>query len=426
MKIINLQSENIKRIRAIEIEPDGAIVRITGKNANGKTSVLDSILYALGGEREIPSKPIRQGAKKAHISVDLGNMVVDRNFTQKGSYLKVTSKDGKAISSPQKMLDNLVGRLSFDPLSFSRENPKKQADILRELANLDLSGFDVKEAAMMEERRLAAIAGQTLAARLGAMETPSDNLPEQMTDVLVLQNRITQATKDNAVIDDAERHIAAITEDAERLAIQLRKAKDLVASLDADISRYKAEAVEAAEERVLLGDKQDISEMAQQMNMTHATNHAIETAAAWRELSDEVKAARENLREQVNAIESLREERADIIAAATYPLEGLGISDEGEVLFNSLPLAQASLSEQLKISTAVAMALNPELRVLRITDGSLLDTDSMAVIEDLAKDNDYQVWIEQVDETGEVGFYIEDGTLATIEGEKQDAPVERN
>lgn len=378
MTIINLQSENIKRIKAIEIEPDGAIVRITGKNANGKTGVLDSI----------------------------------------------------PIGSPQKMLNNLVGHLSFDPLFFFREPPKEQADILRrllrQLASLDLSEFDAKEAAMMKERHKSALDCQTLTARLEEMGAPSDNLPEQMTDVLVLQNRITQATKDNAVIDAAETAIALITDDITRAAIELGHAEATAARLHADISRHKAEAFKAAEERVLLGDKQDISEMAQQMNMTHATNHAIETAAAWRELSGEVKAARKDLRERVNALESLREARADTIAAATYPLAGLRISDEGEVLFNSLPLAQASLSEQLKISTAVAMALNPELRVLRITDGSLLDTDSMAVIEDLAKDNDYQVWIEQVDETGEVGFYIEDGTLATIEGEKQDAPVERN
>ncbi len=43
MKIIKLQSENIKKLKAIEIKPDSNLIQITGANAQGKTSVLDSI-----------------------------------------------------------------------------------------------------------------------------------------------------------------------------------------------------------------------------------------------------------------------------------------------------------------------------------------------------------------------------------------------
>jgi hypothetical protein len=93
------------------------------------------------------------------------------------------------------------------------------------------------------------------------------------------------------------------------------------------------------------------------------------------------------------------------------PVEGLGFDTDG-VTFNGIPLAQVSAAERLRVSVAMAMSLNPTVRVIRITDGSLLDSDNMAIIADLADTNDFQVWIERVDETGDVGIVIEDGVIA--------------
>lgn len=81
------------------------------------------------------------------------------------------------------------------------------------------------------------------------------------------------------------------------------------------------------------------------------------------------------------------------------------------VTFNGIPLKQCSTSEQIKISTTMAMTLNPKLRIIRIADGSLIDSNTLATIESFVKDNDYQLWIEKVDETGKVGIYIEDGEI---------------
>ena len=120
LKIIRLIAENVKKLRAIQITPEGHIVQISGPNAAGKTSVLDCIWYALGGGSSLPEEPIRRGAAKAEIHIDLGEMIVTRTFTHKGSYLKVLSKDGLEWKSPQKVLDKLLGKLSFDPLAFAK------------------------------------------------------------------------------------------------------------------------------------------------------------------------------------------------------------------------------------------------------------------------------------------------------------------
>ena len=101
---------------------------------------------------------------------------------------------------------------------------------------------------------------------------------------------------------------------------------------------------------------------------------------------------------------------ARAVAAAHMPIEGLAFDDEG-VTYNGLPFRQCSASEQLRVSVAMCMAVNPTVRVIRITDGSLLDSDSLALIAEMAGANDFQVWCEVVDESGQLGITIEDGSV---------------
>ena len=127
MKIISLKAENVKRLHAVEITPDGNVVVISGRNGQGKTSVLDSIAMALGGASasKLTTKPIREGQKEASVTVDLGDFTVTRKWRGSNSNLSVMSKDGAEFRSPQRFLDEKLGALSFDPwhsLSRTRRN----------------------------------------------------------------------------------------------------------------------------------------------------------------------------------------------------------------------------------------------------------------------------------------------------------------
>jgi hypothetical protein len=94
------------------------------------------------------------------------------------------------------------------------------------------------------------------------------------------------------------------------------------------------------------------------------------------------------------------------------PIEGISFDDEN-VLYNGIPFSQLSSAEQLKVSISMAMSMNPKLRIVRIMDGSLLDNSSMKTVKEMADTNDFQIWIEKVDESGKIGIYIEDGEIAT-------------
>jgi recombinational DNA repair ATPase RecF len=123
LKLVELRAENVKRLKAVRIKPDGNIVQITGRNAQGKTSVLDSIWYALQGRAKC-DRPIRDGAESAEVEVNLGDLIVKRKWTDKGSYLSVENLEGAVYKSPQAILDKLVGELTFDPLAFTRMTAK--------------------------------------------------------------------------------------------------------------------------------------------------------------------------------------------------------------------------------------------------------------------------------------------------------------
>lgn len=421
MKIIKLESENIKRLRAVEITPDGALVRITGKNAAGKSSVLDSIVYVLGGERTVPLEPIRKGAQKARINISLGDIAeefhAERVFTHKSSYLKVMAADGGKVTSPQALLDRLVGQLSFDPLAFAREDTKRQAEVLRELAGLDFTELDRKEARLVDDRREVGAEGRAAKARLDGMAPPKRGLPKEKIDIVEADKALGEAMAENRRIEAADRRLEELGDDVVNRKRRIRELEEALASAKKDLAHALAEEHEAQGERDELGKMEDVTTMARAISEAAAVNVAVDEAERYRKMKAEVEKLRKKHQLLERSLEATRDERRRLIARANYPLPGLGISDDGKVTYGGLPFSQASLAERLRVSTAVAMALNPKLRVVRITDGSLLDSTSMEILASMAAEYDFQVWIEQVDESGKVGFYIEDGSLAAVDGE---------
>lgn len=113
----------------------------------------------------------------------------------------------------------------------------------------------------------------------------------------------------------------------------------------------------------------------------------------------------------------LDETKSNALSTAKMPITGLGIDDDG-ITFKDKPFSQIGSANQLKVSLAIAMAINPQLRVIRVTDGSLLDEDNLEIIRKMAKDNDYQVWVECVETDGKVGFTLENGELTAIDGNR--------
>ncbi|MEK5071688.1 AAA family ATPase [Sporosarcina sp. FSL K6-1508] len=200
MKIIKLVAENVKGLKAVEIVPNGTLQVISGKNGQGKSSVLDSIWLALGGadatKGSNTTRAIRDGEESAFVTLDLGDIIATRKWTSNDkSTLKVESKDGTVFSSPQSMMNNLVGKLSFDPLSFSNLDNKKQLEILLDMVKLpkNPSELDEEKKMVYDERTLVNRELKNLKLLSDSLPVLLDGLPleeTQASDILAESNKL--------------------------------------------------------------------------------------------------------------------------------------------------------------------------------------------------------------------------------------------
>ena len=157
--------------------------------------------------------------------------------------------------------------------------------------------------------------------------------------------------------------------------------------------------------------QEDVTKARQTLAEIEEKNIRIRKAIEYDKKQAELKAAKQVITGLESDMIKIDIEKDTRIKAAKFPIEGLGITDEC-VIFNNKPFSQLSTGEQIRISTAIAMALNPELKIILIKDGSLLDAEGTKAIMDIAKDKDYQLWIEKcADEKGPLGIYIEDGEI---------------
>jgi DNA repair exonuclease SbcCD ATPase subunit len=411
MKILNFKAENFKKLVAVEITPDGHVVQITGKNGAGKTSILDGIMAALGGASVIQAKPIRKGQDRAQVTLDLGDIIVERKFKDKDgkveSALEIRNKEGAKFGSPQKMLDELVGRLSFDPLEFMRQSPAEQFKTLREMLGLDFSQLDLKRQAAYDRRTDHGRQYRSLLAQKEAIRFDPDGAKATVSANELL-DEYQQATAVNAGIEDAKQRLAEGDRDVRRAEAEIAELEDRIAEYRERIAAIKTRRPNI--EAIANQQPRDLAEIKARINGIEAANKNAEQYQKWVKLGEEVAAVEALGKACAAEIETVDAQKADLISSATMPVKGLQFG-EGIVLFNGIPLEQASAAEQLRVSVAMAMAMNPKLRVLRVTDGSLLDSDSLKALEAMALDSDYQVWIERVDESGQVGIVIEDGQV---------------
>ena len=413
MKIIHLKAENIKRLVAVEIHPDGNVVKITGKNGAGKTSVLDSIWWCLGGAQNVQAKPIRAGEDEGFVELDLGEMVVTRTFKLKGeettSSLRVESKDGSRFPSPQSLLDKLLGDLTFDPLAFARMEAKKQFETMRKFVpGVDFEAIDRANKADYEARTDV---NRQQKAATGAAGAITGVLAGDPINISGLLAKMQDAAAQNADIEKRR----ANREGLKRKEKELRNQAQALIDEANEIAKKVLSAPE-------LPELVDISKLSEEISKAEKHNREVEAGARKKKLEAEAASLAKKSEELTKAIEDRNKNKQDAIASAKLPVPGITFGD-GEVILNGQPFNQASDAEQLRASLAIAMALNPKLKVIRVRDGSLLDENSMRIVEKMAEEKDFQIWIEICSDNDKVGINIVEGKVDKIDGKVVDNEI---
>ena len=405
LTIVSLDITDFARIKAVHIEPNssGAVV-ISGRNAQGKSSVLDAIAQLINGSRHKVPLPVRVGADEANIVAVLGRggepeLIVKWRTTSAGKKtLVVEDADGIKKSSPASLLTSLFGYLAVDPFAFSEMSEKEQLRTILRATGFDVDAWQEERDKIFNDRTVVNRQVVRLEHHLKSLTKPTADVPTESVSVaeLLEENR--------RLLELRERYDAAKSVN-EAWANRVEELKRLIAEAETTWEKAWSAMEEAAKDNPT--DEQ-LQVALSRIETADVHNRQYMDARKFREASSDLETTTAEAKKLSAALIEKDNEIRRAIAAS--PVGGPLQYVDDELRLNDMPLAVASHAEKLRVGIGVATMLQPDASVVLVKDGSLLDQDSMAAIEQIAQAHGMQVWIERV-ESGE-GFTIEDGEIS--------------
>lgn len=441
-KIIRFTAENVKKIKAIEIFPEDLnnVVIITGKNAQGKSSVIESLWMALAGFKyPQPVNNTKTEDEESYVEIELEDLIVRRHWTSNDkSYLNVLTKDGAKYPSPQAMLDKMKGAISLDPVEFMMigrfdKGEQKQVEYLIKALNLNTKTYDIKYKVLYDERQGINRDLTKFKSILKELPEPEVNLPDKEISVLEITGEMQRAIEHNQTktrtgnlalqaLEDSKRKM----NDAKRVEADIQAKHELIKKLQNEINvldktkilymqesdklKLHSEGLYKEAEAIALID---IDNFQMQINEAEKTNQKIRARNKRAEIEAEADELFIESEKKTGEMEEIKKQKAELIGKANFPIEGLTY-DENGIFVNGIPLVQLSESEQFRFSALISMAANPDLKVIATKHGSIFDEEKLALLIEMIKEKDYQIWIERVDENKLPAVIIEEGKVKHI------------
>ncbi|MCM1167664.1 MAG: AAA family ATPase [Ruminococcus sp.] len=404
VKINTLELENVKRIKAVTLTPAAnGLTVIGGRNGQGKTSILDAIAWALGGDKFKPSGAKRDGSViPPHLKIELSNgLVVERSGDN--SRLKVVDPSGK--KGGQQLLNEFVETLALDLPKFMSANSKAKADTLLKIIGVgdELYRLDNEEQRLYNQRtEVGKIADQK---EKYARELPVySGLPDEpvsVSDLIKSQQEILAKNGENqrkrAKLAEIQAEYNSKADELERLVRRVEELKnDLATAL---------KTAEALEDESTAEIEENISNV-EELNAKIRANQDRERAAA--EAAD-IRAQYAELTEKIN---DTRNARRALLNGAVMPLEGLSVED-GELTYNGAKWDCMSGAEQLKAATAIVRKLNPNCGFVLLDKLEQMDTDTLREFGEWLENEGLQVIATRVSMGDECSIIIENGESVT-------------
>lgn len=400
MKINKLEIENVKRIKAVKIEPtkDGLTI-IGGKNNQGKTSVLDSIAWALGGERFRPSQAQREGsAIPPNLKIVMDNgLIVERKG--KNSDLKVTDPSGKKAG--QQLLNEFIEQLALDLPRFMEASGKEKAKTLLHIIGLDATIVELekKEAEIFNSRQaIGRIADQK---EKYAKEQPyfpdAPDEPIAAAELIRQQQEILARNGENQRLRE---NLHTLEQEQQRINDQL-----------AELLRQQTDIEEKVRvARLSAADLHDESTAELEKNLAEIDeiNRKVRANLDKDKAEEDAKNYRNQYRKYTLELEDVRKEKADLLTSAELPLPGLSVQD-GELIYNGAKWDCMSGSDQLKVATAIVRKLNPKCGFVLLDKLEQMDLDTLQEFGKWLETEGLQAIATRVSTGDECSVIISDG-----------------
>lgn len=402
VKINSLEIENVKRVKAVKLEPaENGITIIGGNNGQGKTSVLDAIAWALGGDRFKPTEPKREGSVvPPYLHITLSNGLIVERKGENGT-LKVIDPDGN--KGGQQLLNEFVEALALNLPKFMQASSREKADTLLKIIGVGdkLYELETEEDKLYNNRRaIGQIADQKekfakempIYSGVPAEPVTALELIKQQQEILA-RNGENQRMREQAERYNRELAQAQINFDNAKKALEQAEQNAIIARKSAEnlIDESTAEL------------ERNIGEI-EQLNAKIRAN--LEKEKAEIEAEEYIKQY-DDLTER---IEGVRRAKRDLLNGADLPLEGLSV-DKGELTYNGYHWDNMSASEQLKISTAIIRKLNPQCGFVLVDKLEQMDTATLAEFGRWLESEGLQVIATRVSTGDECSIIIEDGCV---------------
>ena len=442
LKIYEFVAENFKKLRIVRLTPTGSVTEITGPNSAGKTSVIEAIWFLLKGVKGLPVKSVRIGAEQLKVTGHIGNEKIEFKVTRtlkadaETPTLKIEMIKGKRDTTPEEFLGQIFDILTSDPLEFLRMSAKEKIAKLRETAKVDLDfeALDTEHKLDYEKRGTLNKEYKAIEARIAAMTT-AEGLPLEKLDEDSILKKLEEAGEANRKAQEvfkakqdlefeAAKARSAITQNENLISDQqdkiaeiertLRQAQQVLAAAEKvrESLALKAGEIQARYEAAPAGDPIDVTALTAELQSAQRTNRAIDAWRAKEMLRKELAAKEREWSDVDNRMKDRDERRRVAVASARIPVDGLTFNESmTEVRYKGQPLESLGEGEQIRLSTSIAMAANPKLRVLCIRRGEALDNASRRIIYEMAAENKFQIFMARVDESGQVGLVLEDGVI---------------
>ncbi|QDO92183.1 chromosome segregation protein SMC [Dolosigranulum pigrum] len=416
MKISNLQIENVKRVKAVRIEPtDKGLTILGGRNNQGKSSVLDSIAWALGGNRKKPSQADREGSmNKPYLKVTMNNgLVVERKG--KNSDLKVTDPDGN--SAGQTLLDSFVEELAIDLPQFMEATNKEKADTLLKIIGVgdQLYELEREEKELYDERRsVYRIKEQK---RKYAEELPyhedAPDEPLKISDLINEQQEILARNGENQKKrQEAQRLADRVDSQKEKMAsvkAEIARLEDQLAEME-DIHQETVKDLETAQKTAEQLQDESTAELEQSIAENEQINEKVRTNLKKEAAEEEARSYETQYEKMSGQIQAIRDKKQALLDEADLPLPELSVK-EGALTYKGQEWDNMSGSEQLKVSTAIVRQLKPDCGFVLIDKLEQMDLETMKEFGQWLESEDLQAIATRVSTGEECQIIIEDGEV---------------
>ena len=411
VKINKLEIENVKRVKAVTIEPTSNGLTILGGNNNqGKTSVLDAIAWALGGNKYKPSKPARDGSMNPPtLRLELSNgLIVERKG--KNSDLKVTDPSGQKAG--QQLLDSFVEELALNLPKFIESSSKDKANTLLQIIGVGdkLWELDRKEERLYNERRtIGQIADQK---KKYAAEQPhypeAPNELVSIADLIHEQQEILARNGENARKRQNREEIRSQLHLSEE---RLKQLKEQLAQEEATHEKLMGDYIEANKSIEDLVDE-STEEIENSITNIEEINRKVRANLDKEKAEEDAKQYSSQYDKLTKEIQDVRDERTSLLDSADLPLPGLSVED-GELVFEGQKWDNMSGSQQLRVATAIVRKLKPECGFVLLDKLEQMDIPTLTEFGKWLESEGLQAIATRVSSGEECQIIIEDGYVVS-------------